>query len=234
MILEVRDIHTYYGTSHILQGVSLNIDKGEGVCLLGRNGAGKSTTFKSIVGLLSPKKGSITFKGNEIIRKQPFRIARLGIGYVPEDRRIYPDLTVRENLKVGLKTGKNQKDSWTIEKIYDIFPLLKPMENRKGSQMSGGEQQMLTIARSLMGNPELLLLDEPSEGLAPIVVADVGRLIERIREEGVSVLIAEQNSMFSLKLVDRAYVIENGVIEWQGSVNEISDDESLRNRYLSV
>jgi branched-chain amino acid transport system ATP-binding protein len=234
MILEVRDIHTYYGTSHILQGVSLNIDKGEGVCLLGRNGAGKSTTFKSIVGLLSPKKGSITFKGNEIIRKQPFRIARLGIGYVPEDRRIYPDLTVRENLKVGLKTGKNQKDSWTIEKIYDIFPLLKPMENRKGSQMSGGEQQMLTIARSLMGNPELLLLDEPSEGLAPIVVADVGRLIERIREEGVSVLIAEQNSMFSLKLVDRAYVIENGVIEWQGSVNEISEDESLRNRYLSV
>jgi branched-chain amino acid transport system ATP-binding protein len=234
MILEVQDIHTYYGTSHILQGVSLNIDKGEGVCLLGRNGAGKSTTFKSIVGLLRPKKGSVTFKGNEIIGKQPFRIARLGIGYVPEDRRIYPDLTVKENLQVGLKTGKNRKDAWSIEKIYDIFPILKPMENRKGSQMSGGEQQMLTIARSLMGNPELLLLDEPSEGLAPIVVEDVGRLVQRIREEGVSVLIAEQNSMFSLKLVDRAYVIENGVIEWEGSVNEISEDESLRNRYLSV
>jgi branched-chain amino acid transport system ATP-binding protein len=234
MILQVQDIHTYYGTSHILQGVSLRIDKGEGVCLLGRNGAGKSTTFRSIVGLLGIKKGSIFFKGNEITNKQPFRIARLGIGYVPEDRRIYPDLTVKENLEVGQKIGKSQKNSWNIEKIYDIFPRLKPMANRKGSQMSGGEQQMLTIARSLMGNPELLLLDEPSEGLAPIVVADVGLLIKRIRDEGVSVLIAEQNSMFSLKLVDRAYVIEKGVIEWEGSVKEISEDESLRNRYLSV
>jgi len=234
MILQLQDIHTYYGTSHILQGVSLRIDQGEGVCLLGRNGAGKSTTFKSIVGLLSTKKGSILFKGNEITRKPPFKIARLGIGYVPEDRRIYPDLTVRENLEVGQKTAKSRKGFWSIEKIFDIFPRLKPMANRKGSQMSGGEQQMLTIARSLMGNPELLLLDEPSEGLAPIVVDDLGHLIKRIRDEGVSVLIAEQNSLFSLELVDRAYVIEKGMIEWAGSVKEISEDETLRNRYLSV
>lgn len=234
MILQLQDIHTYYGTSHILQGVSLSIDQGEGVCLLGRNGAGKSTTFKSIVGLLSTKKGRILFKGNEITHKQPFKIARLGIGYVPEDRRIYPDLTVKENLEVGQKTAKRQKGFWNIEKIFDIFPRLKPMATRKGSQMSGGEQQMLTIARSLMGNPELLLLDEPSEGLAPIIVDDLGRLIKRIREEGVSVLIAEQNSLFSLELVDRAYVIEKGVIEWAGSVKEISEDETLRNRYLSV
>ena len=234
MILQLQDIHAYYGTSHILQGVSLSIDKGEGVCLLGRNGAGKSTTFKSIVGLLSIKKGRILFKGNEITRKQPFKIARLGIGYVPEDRRIYPDLTVKENLEVGQKAAKIQKGSWSIEKIFDFFPPLKPMANRKGSQMSGGEQQMLTIARSLMGNPELLLLDEPSEGLAPIVVDDLGHLIRRIRDEGVSVLIAEQNSLFSLELVDRAYVIEKGIIEWEGSVKEISEDETLRNRYLSV
>jgi len=234
MILQLQDIHSYYGTSHILQGVSMCIGQGEGVCLLGRNGAGKSTTFKSIVGLVGVKSGKIAYKGYEITRMQPFRIARLGIGYVPEDRRIYPDLTVKENLEVGQKTAKSQKRFWDIEKIYDIFPVLKFMANRKGSQMSGGEQQMLTIARALMGNPELLLLDEPSEGLAPIVVEDVGRLVKRIREEGVSVLIAEQNSLFSLKLVDRAYVIEKGVIEWEGSVEEISENESLRNRYLSV
>jgi len=234
MILEVEDIHSYYGTSHILQGVSVRIAEGEAVCLLGRNGAGKTTTLKSIIGLVEPKRGRIVFKGHSIVGKQPFQIARLGIGYVPEDRRIYPNLTIRENMEVAFRARETDGEQWTLEKIYHIFPHLQAMEGRMGRQMSGGEQQMLTIARSLMGNPELLLLDEPSEGLAPLIVADLGDLISRINSERVSIFLAEQNSVFALKLVQRTYVVDKGMIHWEGSVQEISKNEELRIRYLSI
>jgi branched-chain amino acid transport system ATP-binding protein len=234
MILEMEDVHSFYGTSHILQGISLKIGKGDAVCLLGRNGAGKSTTLKSIIGLVTPKSGRIFFKGENIVGKPPFKIVRLGLGYVPEDRRIYPNLTIRQNMEVAFRLRKTAEEQWTLEKVYEIFPLLRAMEGRKGRQMSGGEQQMLTIARSLMGNPELLLLDEPSEGLAPLVVADLSVLISRINQEGVTIFLAEQNSVFALKSVQRAYVIDKGMIEWEGSIQEISENEELRNRYLSI
>ena len=233
-MLEIEDIHSFYGTSHILQGISLRIAEGEAVCLLGRNGAGKSTTLKSIIGLVTPKRGKILFKGNHIVGRQPYQIARLGVGYVPEDRRIYPNLTIRENIEVAFRSKGTDENQWSLEKIYDVFPRLCAIEGRKGRQMSGGEQQMLTIARSLMGNPDLLLLDEPAEGLAPLVVADVGVLVTRINREGVSILLAEQNYVFSLKLVQRAYVIDKGMIEWEGRVQELSENDELRIRYLSI
>jgi len=234
MILEVDNIHSFYGTSHVLQGISLHVGEREAVCLLGRNGAGKSTTIKSIIGLVVPRKGKIAFRGAVLMGKQPYQIARLGIGYVPEDRRIYADLTVKENMEVAYRPKKGGAEEWTMEKLFHIFPVLRAMESRKGRQMSGGEQQMLTIARALMGNPDLLLLDEPSEGLAPLIVADLGRLISRIIEEGIAVFLAEQNSVFALKLVQRAYVIDKGKIEWEGSVEEISQNQEMRLRYLSV
>jgi branched-chain amino acid transport system ATP-binding protein len=201
---------------------------------MGRNGAGKSTTLKSIIGLVTPKEGKISFKGQNILGMQPFKIARLGIGYVPEDRRIYPDLTVKENLEVAIRPNRNKQDEWTIEKIFDIFPVLRTMEDRKGQQMSGGEQQMLTIARTLMSNPELLLLDEPSEGLAPLIVSTLGELISSINSQGMTVLLAEQNAVFALKLVQRAYVIDKGKIEWVGSVQELTENEEMKLRYLSI
>lgn len=234
MILTITDIHSYYETSHILQGISIKINQGEAVCLLGRNGAGKSTTLKSIIGLVAPRKGNIIFKGEELVGKPSYQIARLGIGYVPEDRRIYPNLTVRENLEVGVKPGRSGQEPWTLERIFGSFPKLQEMEGRKGWQMSGGEQQMLTIARSLMGNPEVLLLDEPSEGLAPLVVSALGDIIEHIIHQGVTVLLAEQNSVFALKLVHRAYLIDKGKIIWEGTVEELSANDELKIRYLSI
>jgi branched-chain amino acid transport system ATP-binding protein len=234
MILDVREIHSYYGTSHILQGVSLRIRGGEAVCLLGRNGAGKSTTIKSIIGLVIAKKGEILFAEQNLVGKQPFQIARLGIGYVPEDRRIFPNLTVRENLEVAVQPAKSGQDPWTVDKIFDIFPKLGVMQDRRGKQMSGGEQQMLTIARTLMGNPQLLLLDEPSEGLAPLIVSALGDFIAQIIRQGIALLLAEQNSAFALKLAQSAYVIAKGKIEWQGSVQELAADGEMRLRYMSI
>ena len=234
MILDVREIHSYYGTSHILQGVSLQISPGEAVCLLGRNGAGKSTTIKSIIGLVTPKKGEILFAEQNLVGKQPFQIARLGIGYVPEDRRIFPNLTVRENLEVAIQPAKSGRDPWTVDKIFDIFPKLGAMQERRGKQMSGGEQQMLTIARTLMGNPQLLLLDEPSEGLAPLIVSALGDFIAQIIRQGIALLLAEQNSAFALKLAQSAYVIAKGKIEWRGSVQKLAADEEMRLRYMSI
>jgi branched-chain amino acid transport system ATP-binding protein len=234
MILEINDIQSYYGTSHILQGVSMKIGQGESVCLLGRNGAGKSTTIKSIIGLVEPRRGSILFKGQEIVGKQPYQIARMGMGYVPEDRRIYPNLTVRENLEVATKPGLTGQAPWTVERVFCTFPKLRQMEGRKGQQMSGGEQQMLTIARTLMGNPEVLLLDEPSEGLAPLIVEALGECIKNIIAQGMTVLIAEQSSVFALKLVHRAYLIDKGKIIWAATVDEIAANEEMKIRYLSI
>jgi branched-chain amino acid transport system ATP-binding protein len=230
-MLTVDDVHTFYGVSHILQGVSLEIREGENVCLIGRNGAGKSTTLKSIIGLTPPKSGSIMFKGEELRGSRPHVIAKKGIGYVPEDRRIFPNITVRDNLEIARK-GKNH-GGWTIERVYDAFPILKGLEDRKGMKLSGGEQQMLTIARTLMGNPELLLLDEISEGLAPIIVEDLMKLILRLKKE-ITIFLVEQNAVFAFSVADRGYVIDKGKITYHGTVEELKHNQEVKDRYLSV
>jgi len=231
MILEINDIHTFYGTSHILFGISLEIEEGETVCLLGRNGAGKTTTLRSIMGLTPPRSGSVKFKGEEIGGKASYTISRYGIGFVPEDRRIFPSLTLREQLEVAKKTGAGE---WTVEKVYDLFPHLKELDKHLGNQLSGGEQQMLTIARTLMGNPELLLLDEPSEGLAPLVVDALMEQMRRLKEEKITLLLSEMGLGFAVELSDRAYVIDKGRIQWSGACDELKKDEELKGRYLAV
>lgn len=234
MILEVNEIHTFYGASQILFGISLAIERGEVVCLLGRNGAGKTTTLRSIMGLTPPRSGSIKFRGEEITGKRPFQIARRGVGYVPDDRRIFADLTVLENLEVARKRPSAGSEEWTIEKIYRLFPVLKERARFKGGHLSGGEQQMLTIARTLMGNPELLLLDEPSEGLSPLVMKELERQIHALRERKITVLLAEQNSKFAMKVGERAYIIEKGLIRYQGSIDHLRENEEIRRAYLAV
>jgi len=236
-MLEVRDVHSYYGKSHILHGVSLRLSEGELVCLLGRNGVGKSTTLKSIMGLVKAREGSIRFKEQELSGKQPFEIARLGVGYVPEDRRIFRSLTVHENLSIGIKRSQNggkQGHGWTIEKIYDFFPLLKNRQNNKGGHLSGGEQQMLTVARTLMGNPELILVDEPTEGLAPLIVKDVLEMLAAVRKSGVTILMVEQNFKGAVKIANRFYVMGKGKIVFMGSVEELMAAEDIRRNYLEV
>jgi branched-chain amino acid transport system ATP-binding protein len=232
-LLDVKDIHSYYGKSHILQGISLIVVQDEVLCLLGRNGAGKTTTLKSIIGLVLPRQGSIRFKGKEIVGKEPFEIARLGIGYVPEDRRVYPDLTVKENLDVIPQRQVPQKERWSVEKIFTLFPILKKLQGSKGMELSGGEQQMLTIARTLMGNPEILLLDEPSEGLAPMIVKELEHLIRRIKAH-TTILLVEQNSRFAIELSDRGYIIEKGKIYFEGSIEDLKKNREIKERYLAV
>jgi branched-chain amino acid transport system ATP-binding protein len=234
MQLEVENINTYYGLSHILFDVSLQVDQGEVVVLLGRNGAGKTTTMRSIMGLTAPKQGKVKFKGQEISGLPPYKVARLGLGFVPEDRRIFPDLTVRANLDVGRQKSTSQGTSWSIDRIFELFPRLKELSNRRGGNLSGGEQQMLTIARTLMGNPDLILLDEPSEGLAPIIVKVLGEFIDLIKQEGMTVLLSEQNVKFALKHSDRAYIVDNGHIKYQGSIADLEKDEEIKKRYLAV
>jgi len=231
MIIEIKEVHTYYGTSHILFGISMEVQEGETVCLLGRNGAGKTTTLRSIIGLTPPRSGSIKFKGEEIIGKAPYTISRQGIGFVPEDRRIFPSLSVREQLEVARKAGVG---NWTVEKVYELFPQLKNLEKHMGNQLSGGEQQMLTIARTLMGNPELLLLDEPSEGLAPLVVDDLMEQIRKLKREKIALLLSEMGLGFAVELSDRAYVIDKGQIQWSGTCSELQKDEELKRKYLSI
>ncbi|MDD5170519.1 MAG: ABC transporter ATP-binding protein, partial [Syntrophales bacterium] len=195
-MLEVKDIHSYYGKSHILHGVSLELKEGELVCLLGRNGVGKSTTLKSIMGVVKPKQGSISFDGRELVGREPYEIARLGVGYVPEDRRIFRSLTVHENLLMGIKNGKNgtaKEGAWTVDRVYELFPRLQERRNNKGGHLSGGEQQMLTVVRTLMGNPRLILVDEPTEGLAPLIVKDVLDMLGTVRKSGVTVVMVEEN-----------------------------------------
>ena len=232
-MLKVEDIHTYYGLSHILFGVSFEVSPGEIVCLLGRNGAGKSTTMRSIMGLTPPLQGSITFKGETITGKKPYQIARLGIGYVPDDRRVFADLTVGENLEISeRKTGTTLM--WDKESVYDLFPPLRAIDSRKAGFLSGGEQQMLAIGRALMTNPEFLLLDEPTEGLAPLVVEMLEDQVEKLRQKGVTVLLAEQNVKVALRLSTRAYVIDDGVIRYHGSIEDLKENEEIRQKYLLV
>jgi len=232
-MLEVEEIHTYYGMSHILFGVSLNVSKGEIVCLLGRNGAGKSTTMRSIMGLTPPRQGKISFKGNTIAGKKPYQLARSGIGYVPDNRRVFADLTVKDNLEISERTisGKN---SWNVDSVYDFFPALRQIDSRKAGFLSGGEQQMLTIARALMTNPDFLLLDEPTEGLAPMVIEILEKQVSLLRDKGLTVLLAEQNLSVSLNLSNRGYIIDNGVIRYHGSVKDLRDNEEIRKKYLLV
>ncbi len=232
-MLEVEGIHTFYGLSHILFGVSLKVEPGEIVCLLGRNGAGKTTTMKSIMGLTPPKQGSIKFKGEEITGKAPYLLARKGIGYVPDDRRIFADLTVGENLEIAARKAR-EHEGWDKERVYELFPTLREIESRKGGCLSGGEQKMLAIARALMGNPELLLLDEPTEGLAPMLVRTLEEQIKKLREAGLTVLLAEQNVRSALRLGDRGYIIDNGQIRYQGSIEELRENEEVRRKYLLV
>lgn len=234
MELAVESINTYYGLSHILFDVSLHVSQGEVVVLLGRNGAGKTTTMLSIMGLNPPKSGTVKYQSKEITGYAPFKIARMGIGYVPEDRRIFPDLTVLGNLDVARKSTQTKTTKWTLERIYQMFPVLKDFSNRQGGTLSGGEQQMLTIARTLMGDPDFLLLDEPSEGLAPIIVKTLGDFIEVIKQEGMTVLLSEQNTKFALKHADRAYIVDNGSIKYEGSIAELEQNEDIKKRYLAV
>ena len=233
-ILAVSDLHAHYGRAHILDGVGFALERGEILALMGRNGAGKSTTLKALMGLLPPSRGEVVFEGRTIAGQEPFRIARLGMGYVPEERRIFPKLTVMENLAVGARPPRPDAPHWTPEKLFDLFPNLGRMRDRPGAQMSGGEQQMLTIARTLMGHPKLLLLDEPSEGLAPVIVAEMARTIRALKAEGLSVLLCEQNWRFASGLADRAAVIEKGRIRFVGGMAELEADAELRARYLAV
>jgi branched-chain amino acid transport system ATP-binding protein len=233
-ILIVERINTFYGQSHVLQEVSLSIDGGEVVSLLGRNGVGKTTTLRSIMGLTPPQSGQIFFKGASVAGKPPFQIARMGIGYMPDDRRIFPDLTLFENLEIARRLSSKGKVQWTFEKIYDLFPVFVNMKARKGTQLSGGEQKMLAIGRALMKNPDLLLLDEPSEGLAPLIVQNLVEVLSRIREEGVTILLADQNLKFCRKTSDRGYILEKGRVQQQGLMEEIWENEEIVKKYLVV
>jgi len=236
MILEVADINTYYGTSHILFDVSLSVNRGEVVCLLGRNGAGKTTTMRSIMGLTHPHSGSVTFEGVDLRGEPPYKRAKRGMGYVPDDRRIFPTLTVRENLGLGIKKGarSDEQDPWTVDRVYELFPALESLDSHQGGHLSGGEQQMLTIARTLMGNPTLLLMDEPAEGLGPLVVKALMEQVSKLKELGLTILFSEQNLPFALTVADRAYVMEKGTIAYQGSIRELEANEEVKKKYLMV
>lgn len=233
-MLELAGVHAYYGRAHILSDLSFTVQRGEVVVLLGRNGAGKTTTLKTIIGLVRAAQGEIRFDGRRIEGLAPYRIAAGGLGYVPEDRRIFTDLTVAENLDVGRQAPRPGVPVWTLEKLYALFPNLAEMRNRPGGRTSGGEQQMLTIARTLMGNPKCILLDEPSEGLAPVIVDQMAVAIKELKAEGLSVLLSEQNLHFAIDVADRAYIIEKGRIRFGGTIAELARNEEVRNTYLAV
>ena len=233
-MLSVRNLDAYYGRAHILTDLSLEVGKGEVVVLLGRNGAGKSTTLKSIMGLVRPARGELVFAGQRIDRLEPYEIAELGLGYVPEDRRIFTELTVMENLEVGRQAARPGAPTWTPERLFKLFPNLAEMTGRPGGRTSGGEQQMLTIARTLMGNPSCILLDEPSEGLAPVIVDEMAAAIRGLKDAGVAVLLSEQNLHFATAVSDRAYIIEKGQIRFSGTIAELDANEAIRAAYLAV
>lgn len=233
-ILGVEKIDVFYGASQILFGVDLELRKGRTLALLGRNGAGKSTTLKAISGIAPPARGAVRFNGRELTRAAPHTIARAGIGYVPEDRQVFPEHTVEDNLMIAEKLGPDGNRDWTREAVYDVFPILAGMKDRLAGLLSGGEQQMLTIARTLMGNPTVLLLDEPSEGLAPIIVQEIGRLIRRLREMGVTIMLAEQNMHFCLGISEDAAIIDNGHIVYKSTIQELRDNKEITHRYLAI
>jgi len=233
-VLVAKGLEVFYGTSQVLFGMSLAVSRGETLALLGRNGAGKSTTMKAIIGLLPLRAGSVRFQGAEMRGLPPHRIARAGIGFVPEDRQIFPDHTVEDNLAIAAKKGEGGRDYWNLRRVYDMLPLLEPLKDRLGGQLSGGEQQMLTVGRTLMGNPSVVLLDEPSEGLSPLMVRRVGELIGKLRELESTIVLAEQNLHFCLGLADRAVVIDRGRNVFEGTIGELRANAEVKQRYLSV
>jgi len=233
MILAARDLVTGYGLGAVIHGVSFDVRAGEVVCLLGRNGAGKSTTLRSVMGLTPPRSGRVEFMGEEITGRAPFEIARLGIGYIPDDRRIFAELTVEENLEIVRKVTRRE-GRWTIERVHQLFPVLSELRLKLGSGLSGGEQKMLAVGRALMGNPSLLILDEPSEGLSPLMVVTLIKAIRQIQEEGVTLLIADQNVKFARRVAGRGYIMEEGHIRYSGSLEELWAHEEVLRRYLAV
>ena len=239
LLLKVQDLNAWYGAAHILFDVSLDVRRGEVVALMGRNGAGKSTTLKAIMGMLAKRRGRIAFMGQDISAREPFEVARMGLGFVPEDRRVFTDLSVTENLEVGRQPARRWPDgtealNWQPEATYKLFPNLGEMRNRPGGQMSGGEQQMLTVARTLMGNPFVVLLDEPSEGVAPVIVEQMAQMILELKARGASILLSEQNVHFAELVSDRVYVLEKGQIRYTGSMAELAENEAVRRAYLTV
>jgi branched-chain amino acid transport system ATP-binding protein len=229
-MLRVNEIHTYYGMSHILFGVTLNVSQGEIVGLLGRNGAGKSTTMRSIMGLTPPRRGTILFKGEPITGGKAYLLVRKGIAYVPDDRRVFADLSVDDNLEITFR----RNEQWTKDRVYDLFRALAEIRTRRAGNLSGGEQQMLAIGRALMNSPELLLLDEPTEGLAPLIVRDLEEQILKLKAAGISILLSEQNVKSALRLIGRAYVIDNGGIRFEGTVADLETNEEVKKKYLMV
>lgn len=235
MMLQVENIVTLYGLSMVIQDLSLSVEAGEAVALLGRNGAGKTTTLRSIMGLTPPRSGVIRFDGVDIVGKPPHQIARLGIGYVPDDRRIFPDLNVEENLLLAARLASHQNEgNWSLERVYSLFPMLREFRARKGSLLSGGQQKMLALGRALVKNPRLLLLDEAAEGLAPLVVEEIIRVLAEVRESGITILLADQNLKFCRRVADRGYIIDKGRIFHQGTLEEIWDNEQIVRQYLAV
>ena len=233
-LLSVKGLRGWYGRAQILYDVDLEVGAGEVVALMGRNGAGKSTTMKAVMGLLDRTEGSVRFEGVEIRGEPPFRISRRGLGWVPEDRRVFTDLTVLENLEVGRRPPRAGAPHWTVQRLFELFPNLGEMPGRPGGRMSGGEQQMLTVARTLMGNPRLVLLDEPSEGVAPLIVEQMADMIDALKRQGLSVLLSEQNLPFASAVSDRAYVLEKGQVRFAGTMAALEQDETVRRQYLTV
>ena len=233
-ILSVEKIDVFYGASKILFGVDIAVRHGRTLALLGRNGAGKSTTLKAIAGLAPPKQGRVVLRGQDMAGSKPYVIARAGIGYVPEDRQVFPEHSVEDNLLIGAKRGRDSEGFWTLGQMYEVFPILAGMRDRRAGALSGGEQQMLTIARTLMGNPEVLLLDEPSEGLAPIIVQAIGDLIRKLRSMGVTILLAEQNMHFCLGISEDAVVIDKGSVVFSGAIQELRENHEVTRRYLAI
>ena len=234
VMFEAEGIDVFYGTSQILFDVSVSVVEGQTMALLGRNGAGKSTTLKAIAGIAPPARGRVRVTTKEVQGRKPYVIARAGLGFVPEDRQVFPEHSVEDNLEIGAKKGPDGQDYWNVKRVYEMFPLLGPLKQRMAGHLSGGEQQMLTIARTLMGNPIGLLLDEPSEGLAPVIVERIGELLRRLRDMGVTVLLAEQNMHFCLGIASHATIIDKGQIVYRNTIEALREDDTVKSRYLAL